>query len=81
MKTGGIYLFNIFDYFDNENNVVLSAMGNKRMILGAYMIDMFERIGFTLRGNIIWNKGESNALLSSTIKLLGTHNNFIKGNA
>ena len=58
MKTGGIYLFNIFDYFDNENNVVLSAMGNKRMILGAYMIDMFERIGFTLRGNIIWNKGE-----------------------
>lgn len=58
MKTGGVYLYNIFDYFDNENNIVLSAMGNKRMILGAYMIDIFERIGFTVQGNIIWNKGE-----------------------
>jgi len=58
MKEGGVYLYNIFDYFDNENNIVLSAMGNKRMILGAYMIDIFERIGFTVQGNIIWNKGE-----------------------
>ncbi len=58
LKNGGVYLFNIFDYFDNENNVALSAMGNKRMILGAYMIDIFERIGFTICGNIIWNKGE-----------------------
>lgn len=58
LKDGAVYLYNIFDYFDNENNVVLSAMGNKRMILGAYMIDMFERIGFNICGNIIWNKGE-----------------------
>lgn len=58
LKNGGVYLFNIFDYFDNENNIVLSAMGNKRMILGAYMLDIFEKIGFTIIGNIIWNKGE-----------------------
>lgn len=58
MKDGAIFLFNIFDYFDNENNVSLSAMGNKRMILGAYMIDIFQRIGLTIVGNIIWNKGE-----------------------
>ena len=58
MKDGAVLLFNIFDYFDNENNIVLSAMGNKRMILGAYMIDIFTRIGFTVCGNIIWNKGE-----------------------
>ncbi len=58
LKDGGVYLYNIFDYFDNENNIVLSAMGNKRMILGAYMIDMFRRIGFTVCGNIVWNKGE-----------------------
>lgn len=58
MKNGAIYLFNIFDYFDNENNISLSAMGNKRMILGAYMLDIFERIGFDIVGNIIWNKGE-----------------------
>lgn len=58
MKEGAILLFNIFDYFDNENSVALSAMGNKRMILGAYMIDIFQRIGFSICGNIIWNKGE-----------------------
>lgn len=58
MKEGAVYLFNIFDYFDNENNISLSAMGDKRMILGAYMIDMFQRIGFSIIGNIIWNKGE-----------------------
>ena len=58
MKPGAVYLFNIFDYFDNENNIVLSAMGNKRMILGAYMLDIFSRVGFNIVGNIIWNKGE-----------------------
>ena len=58
MKEGAVYLFNIFDYFDNENNIALSAMGDKRMILGAYMIDIFQRIGFEIVGNIIWNKGE-----------------------
>lgn len=58
MKDSAVLLFNVFDYFDNENNVVLSAMGNKRMILGAYMLDIFERIGFSVQGNIIWHKGE-----------------------
>jgi len=58
MKPGAVYLFNIFDYFDNENNIVLSAMGNKRMILGAYMLDIFSRIGFNIVGNIVWYKGE-----------------------
>lgn len=58
LRDGAVYLYNIFDYFDNENNIALSAMGNKRMILGAYMIDLFERIGFQVCGNIIWDKGE-----------------------
>ena len=58
LKPGAVFLYNIFDHFDNENNIALSAMGNKRMILGAYMVDMFERIGFKVCGNIIWNKGE-----------------------
>jgi DNA modification methylase len=58
LKNGAVYLFNIFDYFDNENNISLSAMGNKRMILGAYMIDIFQRIGFEIVGNMVWNKGE-----------------------
>lgn len=58
LKPGAVYLFNIFDYFDNERNIVFSAMGNKRMILGAYMLDIFGRIGFSIQGNIIWYKGE-----------------------
>ena len=57
LKPGSYYLYNIFDYFDNENNIVFSAMGKKRMILGAYIIDLFKRIGFSLQQNIIWYKG------------------------
>jgi DNA modification methylase len=58
LKPGSLYLFNIFDYFDNENNIVFSAMGKKRMILGAYVIDLFRRVGFELSNNVVWYKGE-----------------------
>jgi DNA modification methylase len=58
LKPGSIYIFNIFDYFDNENSIVFSAMGKKRMILGAYMINIFRRVGFELLGNVVWYKGE-----------------------
>jgi DNA modification methylase len=58
LRPGAYYLFNIFDYFDNENNVSLSAMGEKRMILGAYTLDLFRRIGFVCSGNIVWDKGD-----------------------
>jgi DNA modification methylase len=58
LKPGGIFLLNIFDYFDNENNIVFSTMGKKRMILGAYMIQVIRKSGFLLLGNTIWHKGE-----------------------
>lgn len=58
LKPGAPYLFNLFDYFDNENNIVFSAMGKKRMTLGAYAIHLFRRIGFVVAGNVIWDKGE-----------------------
>ena len=58
LKPGALYLYNIFDYFDNENTVALSAMGQKRMILSAYTIDLFRRIGFRLLGNTVWDKGD-----------------------
>lgn len=57
LEPGGTYLFNIFDYFDNENNLVFSAMGKKRMILGAYIIRLFKLAGFELVKNVIWYKG------------------------
>jgi DNA modification methylase len=58
LKTGAPFLFNIFDYFDNENSIVFSAMGKKRMILGAYTIHLFRAAGFTFHGNVVWDKGE-----------------------
>ena len=38
LKPRASFVFNIFDYFDNENIVAFSAMGKKRMILGAYIV-------------------------------------------
>ncbi len=58
LKPGAIYLYNIFDYFDNENTTALSAMAQKRVILSAYTVDIFRRIGFELLGNIPWDKGD-----------------------
>ncbi|WP_017995790.1 DNA-methyltransferase [Rhizobium leguminosarum] len=58
LKPGAYYLYNIFDYFDNENSIALSAMGRKRMILAAYTVNAFEKAGLLLRGNIVWDKGE-----------------------
>ena len=58
LKPGGYYLFNIFDYFDNERNITFSAMGQKRMILSAYTVQLFERAGFQCVGNVVWDKGD-----------------------
>ena len=58
LKPGSYYFYNIFDYFDNENIIALSAMGQKRVTLSAYTVDLFRRIGFECVGNIVWDKGE-----------------------
>lgn len=60
LKPGAAFLFNIFDYFDNENITVFSDMGKKRIILGAYTIYLFKQAGFEVNDNIIWYKGEIN---------------------
>jgi len=58
LRPGGLYLFNIFDYFDNECSIVFSAMGQRRIVLSAYTVDMFRRLGFELVGNVAWDKGD-----------------------
>lgn len=58
MKKGGVYFYNIGDIFDNENIIVKSKMGEKRVPLGAYTIISFLKSGFELLDNIIWYKGE-----------------------
>jgi len=55
---GGVFFYNIGDIFDNENLIVKSKMGEKRIPLGAYTILLFENAGFEMLDNIIWYKGE-----------------------
>jgi len=55
---GGVFFYNIGDIFDNENIIVKSTMGEKRIPLGAYTIFLFQKAGFDLLDNIIWYKGE-----------------------
>ncbi|MBD3947599.1 DNA-methyltransferase [Nocardioides ganghwensis] len=58
LKPGGLYAYNIFDYFDNERVVTFSDMGKKRILLSALMVDAFRRIGFRYLGSAVWDKGE-----------------------
>ncbi len=57
LKKDSLFLFNIFDYFDNEKDIVLSAMGNKRISLSSLINTVFVESKFKLLGNIVWDKG------------------------
>lgn len=58
LKPGSLYVYNIFDYFDNERTVVFSDMGRKRIPLASLIADGFRRVGFELAGVTVWDKGE-----------------------
>lgn len=58
LKPGGLVLFNVFDYFDNDRTIVFSDMGKKRIILSSYAAHLFRRAGFRLIKNVVWDKGE-----------------------
>ena len=58
LKDDGIFLYNIGDINGNENTIVKSNMGNKRLLLGPYSILLFKACGFELIDNLIWDKGE-----------------------
>ncbi len=58
LEPGAPFLFNIFDYFDNEKSIVFSAMGKKRLILSSYIGYIFREVGFQYLGNCAWDKGE-----------------------
>ncbi len=58
LKDSGVFLYNIGDINGNENTIVKSNMGNKRLLLGAYSILLFKKCGYELVDNIIWDKGE-----------------------
>lgn len=52
------FVFNIGDIFDNDFRHTRSSWGKRRIPLGAYFTDMFERIGFQFVDDFIWDKGE-----------------------
>jgi DNA modification methylase len=53
-----VFIFNVGDIFDNDNLYTTSVWGKRRLPLGAYFINLFEKIGFTFVDDIIWDKGE-----------------------
>jgi DNA modification methylase len=53
-----VFIFNVGDIFDNDNLYTSSVWGKRRLPLGAYFINLFEKIGFTFVDDIIWDKGE-----------------------
>lgn len=63
----GYYLYNIGDIVAADNVYVNSNMSKKRLQLGFLSCLIFEKIGFNVVGNIIWNKGEVQSKRSSTI--------------
>ena len=53
-----VFVFNVGDIFDNDNLYTKSTWGKRRLPLGAYFINLFEKVGFTFVDDIIWDKGE-----------------------
>lgn len=67
LQNNGYYLYNIGDIVDKDNIYVNSNMSRKRLQLGFLSALVFEKIGFNLVGNIIWDKGEVQSKRNSTI--------------
>ena len=53
-----VFVFNVGDIFDNDNLTKKSTWGKRRLPLGAYFINIFEKVGFTFVDDFIWDKGE-----------------------
>ena len=67
MCKNGYYLYNIGDIVNSDNVYVESNMSKKRLQLGFLSCLIFEKAGFNLSGNIIWDKGEVQSKRNSTM--------------
>lgn len=67
LQKNGYYLYNIGDIVDSDNIYINSNMSKKRLQLGFLSSLVFEKLGFNLVGNIIWDKGEVQSKRNSTI--------------
>lgn len=66
---GAYYLYNIGDIVSEDNIYVNSNMSKHRIQLGFLSCMFFEMLGFSLCGDIIWDKGEVQSKRNSTINL------------
>lgn len=64
------YLYNIGDIVSEDNVYVVSNMSKHRVQLGFLSCMIFEIAGYTLTGNIIWDKGEVQSKRNSTVNLV-----------
>lgn len=53
-----VFVFNVGDVFDNDRLFTSSTWGKRRLPLGAYFINLFEKVGFSFVDDIIWDKGQ-----------------------
>lgn len=53
-----VMILNVGDIFDNDHRDTKAGWGKRRIPLGAYFINLFEKVGFTFIDDIIWDKGE-----------------------
>lgn len=58
LKPGGFFVYNIFDYFDNDRTIVFSDMGKRRISLASPTVALFKEIGFEFVACSVWNKGD-----------------------
>jgi len=70
LAPGSYYLYNIGDIVSEDNIFVVSNMSKHRVQLGFLSCMIFELAGYTLTGNIIWDKGEVQSKRNSTVNLV-----------
>lgn len=66
LEVDGVCVYNIGDIVSQDNIYVTSKMSNRRLMLGFYSMLLFDLVGFTCSGNIIWDKGEVQSRRNST---------------
>jgi DNA modification methylase len=59
LKPGGVFVYNIFDYFDNDRTIVFSDMGKRRISLASPTVALFKSLGFEFVACAIWDKGDN----------------------
>jgi len=58
LEQGSYYFYNIGDIVGQDNVFISSHMSKRRLMLGFYTANIFEKIGFTFIEDIIWDKQE-----------------------